>query len=83
MTFDKPSKWVTEGVYQYSRNPMYLGLVITLFGSALLMGVAIVSLLLVGVLGIIIDRWYIAFEEKAMRHAFGLEYEAYCQNVRR
>ena len=83
MTFDNPDKLVTEGIYQYSRNPMYLGFVVALLGFALLTGASIVSFLFVVLFFLITDRWYIAFEEKAMMKTFGGEYKAYCQTVRR
>ena len=83
MTFDNPDKLVTEGIYQYSRNPMYLGFVVALLGFALLTGASIVSFLFVVLFFLITDRWYIAFEEKAMMKTFGREYKAYCQAVRR
>lgn len=83
MTFGEPDQLVTEGVYQYTRNPMYLGFVIALFGVALLLGSAMVSLLLVVVFVVITDRWYIAFEERMMLKKFGPAYEVYCQKVRR
>lgn len=83
MTFNNPDILVTEGAYKFSRNPMYLGFVIALFGVSLLMGGSITSFVLVGLFIIITDRWYIAYEEKAMLNKFGAEYENYCHKVRR
>ncbi|WP_085909136.1 methyltransferase family protein [Kiloniella majae] len=83
MTFGEPDLLVTEGVFKWSRNPMYLGFVTSLFALAFLMGGAYSSLALAVVFLLITDRWYIAFEEKAMRQKFGAEYDAYCQKVRR
>lgn len=83
MTFDEPSALITDGVYKYTRNPMYLGFVIAMAGFSLLMGAAVTSFLIAGLFFIITDRWYIVFEEKAMHHKFGLEYEEYCREVRR
>jgi len=83
MTFDDPTVLVTKGVYKYTRNPMYLGFVISMAGFSLLMGAAVSSFLLAGLFFAITDRWYIAFEEKTMLHKFGLEYEEYCRKVRR
>ncbi len=83
MTFGEPDLLVTEGVFKWSRNPMYLGFVISLFALAFLIGGANSSLVLAIAFLIITDRWYIAFEEKAMRQKFGAEYDAYCQKVRR
>ncbi|MCE0557686.1 isoprenylcysteine carboxylmethyltransferase family protein [Motilimonas sp. E26] len=83
MTFDEPDKLVTEGVFKYTRNPMYLGLVVAMMGFSILMGSAITSILLTALFLLITDRWYIAFEEKIMHRKFGLDYEEYCRKVRR
>ncbi|MGR6873657.1 methyltransferase family protein [Pseudomonas sp. HK3] len=83
MTFEKPDVLVTEGVYKYSRNPMYLGFVIALLGFSFLMGASISSFVLTGLFFIITDRWYIGFEEQAMTSKFGSEYKEYCYSVRR
>lgn len=82
-TFNEPDVLVTEGVFQFSRNPMYLGFLVSLFGICLLMGAAISSLLLVLIFFIISDRWYIAYEEKMMKQKFGQEYDNYRKKVRR
>lgn len=83
MTFEEPGKLVTHGIFKYSRNPMYLGFVVALFGFYLVLGAAISSLVLLAIFIAITDRWYIQFEEQKMHHKFGTEYEAYCANVRR
>jgi len=83
MTFEKPDVLVTEGLYRYSRNPMYLGFVVALLGFSLLMGAAISSFFLVGLFFVITDRWYITFEEQVLKHKFGMEYDKYCHKVRR
>ncbi|WP_419905110.1 methyltransferase family protein [Kiloniella sp.] len=83
MTFDEPDVLVTEGVFKWSRNPMYLGFVIALFSTAILMGAAYSSLAIAVLFLLITDRWYIRFEEKVMRKKFGADYDAYCSRVRR
>ncbi|KLN61673.1 membrane protein [Kiloniella spongiae] len=83
MTFGAPDKLVTSGPFSWTRNPMYLGFVISLFALAFIMGGAYSSLALAVVFLVITDRWYIAFEEKVMRQKFGADYDAYCQKVRR
>ncbi len=81
-TFNKPDQLVTSGLFKYSRNPMYLGFVISIFGVALYLGS--LSPFLIFVLFILIaDRWYIAFEEKMMAEIFGQAYEDYKKSVRR
>ena len=82
-TFEEPEKLVNTGFYKFSRNPMYLGFLISLIGMAIIYQGAISSFILVLIFFIIVDLWYIRFEEKAMLNKFGNEYKKYCQNTRR
>ncbi len=81
-TFDEPGTLVTDGLYRYSRNPMYLGFALALAGVWLLLG-TLSPLLIVLAFVVITDRWYIAFEEAAMTRKFGEAYERYRQQTRR
>lgn len=83
MTFDEPTKLVTQGIYQYTRNPMYLGFAIAMLGFAILNGGTLSSLVLTLIFILVTDRWYIQYEEQMMRIKFGQDYEIYCSNVRR
>ncbi|MDP2573475.1 isoprenylcysteine carboxylmethyltransferase family protein [Vibrio penaeicida] len=83
MTFDEPGKLVTTGAFKFTRNPMYLGFSISLFGFAVLFGAAISSFLLVVFYVVVSDRWYIAYEEREMIKKFGEEYSLYRNSVRR
>lgn len=83
MTFGEPTKIVKSGMFRYSRNPMYLGFVVALFGAALLFQAAIASFLMVAVFWLITDRWYIRFEEAEMLKKFGEEYKNYCNQTPR
>jgi protein-S-isoprenylcysteine O-methyltransferase Ste14 len=82
-TFDKPDKLITSGFFKYSRNPMYLGFVVALFGVALLYQASLSSLILAMIFAIIVDRWYIAFEERMMQETFGESYTQYAAKTRR
>jgi protein-S-isoprenylcysteine O-methyltransferase Ste14 len=80
--FREASTLVTAGVFRYSRNPMYLGIVLVLIGTWILFGA------LSPVLGIVIfmvtaDRWYIRVEEEMLRQKFGADFDAYRSKVRR
>ncbi|MDP2117745.1 MAG: isoprenylcysteine carboxylmethyltransferase family protein [Brevundimonas sp.] len=79
----KPSTaLVTEGVYRFSRNPIYLGFAITYLGFAIAMDSWIVLLLLLPCL-VVVDRFVIQREERYLAAKFGADYEAYRTRVRR
>jgi protein-S-isoprenylcysteine O-methyltransferase Ste14 len=71
---------VVGGLYRYVRNPMYLGVLATIVGQALVLGrlVLLVYAALVGLAFVSFVRWY---EEPALRRSFGAEYEAYRRAV--
>lgn len=73
---------VTSGVYRYSRNPMYLGMALVLFGCAIVLGVASAFAVPV-VFMIIIHYRFILPEEQLLREQFPEAFPAYCQRVRR
>ncbi len=83
MTFGEPTKIVKSGLFRYSRNPMYLGFVVTLLGAAFLYQAAPTSLLLVPLFWFVTDRWYIRFEGAEMHKKFGDEYRQYCSQTHR
>lgn len=82
-TFDEPDKLITNGMFKRSRNPMYLGFVFAIIGMALIYQGAISSFVMALLFFLIVDRWYIKFEEDAMLKKFGKEYSDYCGKTRR
>lgn len=81
-TFRKPDHLVTDGLFHWSRNPMYLGFATVLTGTALMLG-SWEGLIIAGGFVVIADRWYIRFEEARMAETFGEAYKAYCRTTRR
>ena len=81
-TFSEPDHLVTDGVFRFTRNPMYLGFSVALLGLSLFLGTLPAMLLAVAFV-IISDRWYIAFEEAMLRGKFGERYQRYAQHTRR
>lgn len=73
---------VTDGVYRYTRNPMYLGMALVLLGSAVTVGAAL-ALCVPVVFAVIIDVRFIRPEEAMLRSLFPREFPAYCARVRR
>lgn len=83
-----PAPWqpttvlVTDGLYRFTRNPIYIGFALLYLGIA----VAMNSLITVGLLLpclIAIDRLAIVREEAYLAAKFGPAYEAYRKKVRR
>jgi protein-S-isoprenylcysteine O-methyltransferase Ste14 len=80
--FNDPNILVTDGLFAWTRNPMYLGVTVTLIGLAILLG-RLWPFLGPIAFAVIADRWYIQFEEQALRRTFGELYEAYARTTRR
>jgi protein-S-isoprenylcysteine O-methyltransferase Ste14 len=76
------SALVAAGVYRISRNPMYVGFALALAAWALSLGNAL-SLLLVPLFVLYLNRFQIIPEERALRARFGAAYDAYAGSVRR
>src|SRR5262245_55592271 len=81
-TFNDPTVLVTDGLYKWSRNPIYLGFTLLLTGLAILLG-TLVPFLGPVAFAATADRWYIAFEEAALARKFGERYDAYRRTTRR
>lgn len=73
---------VTSGIYQFSRNPIYLGDALVLAGVVLWLGNAL-SLLAVAAFVVFLDQVQIATEEKALQKLFGNGYASYRARTRR
>ena len=80
--FTAASSLVTTGVFRYSRNPMYLGMVLFLAGTALLLNHMALWLIVVA-FSLWLRLAFIGKEEQQMVHTFGDKYLAYRAKVRR
>jgi protein-S-isoprenylcysteine O-methyltransferase Ste14 len=78
----RSSALVTDGPFAYTRNPMYLGLVLALVGVALLLARPW-PWLVVPVFAILLQLRFIRHEERLMADTFGAAYEAYRGRTRR
>ena len=73
---------VVRGPFRFTRNPMYLGLVIFTLGMAL--GVGSLPMFAVPLLVFVTANWaHIPFEEAKMRRQFGTAFDHYMRQVRR
>ncbi len=73
---------ITDGVYRLTRNPMYLGITMMLFGIAVFIGTLPFYVAAFVYFGII--NWaFCPYEEDKLVQAFGQEYSDYRTRVRR
>jgi protein-S-isoprenylcysteine O-methyltransferase Ste14 len=72
----------TGGVFRWSRNPMYLGMILIIAGTALVAG-SISPWIAVAGLAIVLDRVFVVREEEMLEDAFGDAFERYSRRVRR
>jgi len=79
---EKATTLVVSGVYRFTRNPMYLGMLLILLALAFFLGnlwnIAVIILYVW-----VITRIQIVPEEQALVKLFGEQYRAYCEQVRR
>jgi protein-S-isoprenylcysteine O-methyltransferase Ste14 len=80
--WDAPRKLVTGGMYRWTRNPMYVGILLALFGEAWLfrstyqLGFAIC-------MAAAFHIRVLVYEEPTLRALFGAEFDKYSARVRR
>lgn len=75
-------KLVTTGPYRFTRNPMYLGMVLFLLGLSLMLSLEW-GLILTPVLWLAYDRLVVAREEAYLTNKFGEPYRALLGDTRR
>jgi protein-S-isoprenylcysteine O-methyltransferase Ste14 len=80
--FSPVTRLVTEGPYRFTRNPMYLGMVVTLAGAAITFG-TLSPWLPIPLFAWWINRRFIAQEEVMLEEHFGADYLAFKKRVRR
>ncbi len=78
---DNTSNMVIIGIYRYSRNPMYFGLLLVLSGWATYLS-HILPFLFLPLFVAYLNRFQIAPEERVLSAKFGPEYSSYKQSVR-
>jgi len=79
---ENTSNIVTSGIFGLTRNPMYLGMMLTILGTVFLTRQPI-GLLFVFFFVAFITRFQIMPEERILESKFGEEYRAYKSRVRR
>tara|TARA_A100001011_G_scaffold90335_1_gene94895 strand:+ start:715 stop:1158 length:444 start_codon:yes stop_codon:yes gene_type:complete len=80
--FKKVNKLITSGIYKYSRNPMYLGLLMILISTSIFY-LNIFSIITPILFYFWINRFQIKREEIFLTEKFGKEYLLYMTKTRR
>jgi protein-S-isoprenylcysteine O-methyltransferase Ste14 len=76
------STLVTNGIYGYTRNPMYLGMFVILVSLAVALG-SLAFYIAALVFFLIINSVFCPYEEAGLREIFGEDYTDYTTRVRR
>lgn len=79
---DRVSSMVTGGIYRYSRNPMYLGMLLVLAAWAAWLA-SVPTLIGLPVFVLYMNRFQIVPEERVLAHRFAAQYADYAQCTRR
>jgi protein-S-isoprenylcysteine O-methyltransferase Ste14 len=79
---ETPSELVTDGFHRWSRNPMYLGMLVALVGGFVMLG-SVSPVVAIPALYWLLRTRFIAYEEQALERRFGDDYHAYRRRVRR
>lgn len=80
--FHKSTALVIQGPYKFTRNPMYLGMVLILIGVGFVLG-SLLPFAVIPLFILIIQTRFIVGEERFMETLFGEEYLNYKNSVRR
>ena len=79
---ETPRTLVTSGPYQFTRNPMYVGLSIAYLGEAVIQH-QVIPVVLLPLIIAYVNQVVIPVEEERLRAVFGHEYDRYAARVRR
>ena len=80
--YDPPKLLVVAGLYRFTRNPMYVGLVVTLLGESL-WSESWRLLVYAGVVAVAFHLRVLSYEEPKLTKLFGEQFEAYRARVPR
>jgi protein-S-isoprenylcysteine O-methyltransferase Ste14 len=79
---DPPKKLVVTGLYRWTRNPMYQGILLILLGECLLFP-ARGLLIYTALFALVFHAFVVFYEEPILRSRFGASYNDYCRKVPR
>ena len=80
--FTEATVMVRNGPYRFTRNPMYLGMLLLTSGVAVTFG-SVAPLLLPPLFAVVLHVRFVRREEEFLTRRFGADYLAWCKTVRR
>lgn len=78
----RATTFVARGLFCFSRNPMYLGMLLMLTGWVLVLG-GLSGVIVVPLFVAVMTKWQILPEERALQESFGKQFSDYKNEVRR
>lgn len=82
LKIEKPDHMIKEGVFSKTRNPMYMGMTILIFGFSIF-STNLIALILPFLFLTIVSLIFVKKEEQLLYEAFGNDYLEYKKDVRR
>ena len=80
--FEHSTHLIRDGLYKYTRNPIYLSMTVILFGGAVLLG-SLTPFIIVPIFFLLIQKNFVEKEEEFLSQTFGKTYIDYKKEVRR
>lgn len=80
--FEESAALITTGVFRISRHPMYLGMILMIFGLAILMA-SLTPFFVVPVFAALLDKKFIKVEERMLEKTFGHAWLEYKLKIRK
>ena len=80
--FEQSTALITTGVFRISRHPMYLGMILSLFGVAVLMG-SLPPLIVIPFFVVLVELVFVRTEERMLDEQFGPAWASYKYKVRK
>ena len=79
---DPTKKLVVQGLYRYSRNPMYVGVMLMLIGECIFFQLTVLWFYMAGVF-VLFNLFILYVEQPRLKRDFGDEYANYRRRVRK
>ncbi len=79
---DPPAEFVASGLFRFVRNPMYVGVTLTLLSEALFFGSGGI-LIFAGLLWLTLHLFLLLIEEPQLKARFGESYQGYLESTPR